>query len=76
MGWGGADSGRGGGAPLKLAFQVASIDVAAARLSRLGGQLDDAETRWSFSGFVRCDAVDPEGNVIQLLEPSNGEAIT
>jgi predicted enzyme related to lactoylglutathione lyase len=55
--------------PLKLVFEVTSIDAAAAQLSRLGGQLDDDETRWSFSGYVRCDAVDPEGNVIQLREP-------
>jgi len=60
--------------PLKLVFEVASLDAAAAQLSRLGGQLDDDETRWSFSGFVRCDAVDPEGNVIQLIEPGSEEA--
>jgi len=62
--------------PLKLAFQVASIDAAAPWLSRLGGQLDDAQTRWSSSGFLRCDGIDPEGNVIQLLERSEREATT
>jgi hypothetical protein len=35
--------------------------------------LDEAEKRWSFSGFVRCDALDPEGNVIQLIEPGDAE---
>jgi predicted enzyme related to lactoylglutathione lyase len=62
--------------PLKLAFQVPSLEAGAVALVRLGGYVDAAARRWSFGGFVRCDAVDPEGNVIQLLEPSRGVAVT
>ena len=32
-----------------------------------GGQFD--EHVWTFGGYHRCDAVDPEGNIIQVLQP-------
>jgi predicted enzyme related to lactoylglutathione lyase len=54
--------------PLKIAFEVPSIEAAAARAAELGGSLD--ERRWNFGGLDRRDAVDPEGNVIQLVEPT------
>lgn len=53
--------------PIKLVFSVASIDAAAARAAELGGSVDGR--RWKFGGLDRRDAVDPEGNVIQLAEP-------
>jgi predicted enzyme related to lactoylglutathione lyase len=56
-------------AAIKLAFQVPRIDDLRSPAAALGGQLDPTSTQWDFLGFRRCDAIDPEGNVIQLLEP-------
>ena len=55
-------------AAIKLAFEVPSIDDLRATVAGLGGQVDPSTTEWDFQGFRRCDGVDPEGNVIQLLE--------
>lgn len=68
---GGADDGpppRRSQTPFKLAFEVPSIEDAAARAAELGGSVDGRRRR--FGGLDRRDAVDPEGNVIQLVEPS------
>ena len=54
---------------IKLAFRVPRIDDLRSRVATLGGQVDPASSEWDFLGFRRCDAIDPEGNVIQLLEP-------
>jgi predicted enzyme related to lactoylglutathione lyase len=56
-------------AAIKLGFQVARIEDLRSPAAVLGGQIDPASTQWDFLGFRRCDAIDPEGNVIQLLEP-------
>jgi predicted enzyme related to lactoylglutathione lyase len=53
---------------IKLAFQVPRIDVLRATAAAVGGQIDPPNTEWDFCGFRRCDGIDPEGNVIQLLE--------
>jgi catechol 2,3-dioxygenase-like lactoylglutathione lyase family enzyme len=53
--------------PVKLAFEVDSISRARSLLAELGGCADPAATEWDFDGFRRCDALDPEGNVITLL---------
>ncbi len=58
------------GVPVKLGFVVDSIEAKRPMLQRLGGSVDDPSTEWEFRGTRRCDAVDPEGNVIQLLQPS------
>ena len=55
-------------AAIKLAFEVPSIDDLRARVAALGGHVDSTTTEWEFRGFRRCDGLDPEGNVIQLLE--------
>ncbi len=52
--------------PVKLAFDVGSIEQARCAIAALGGSV--ATASWEFAGYRRCDAVDPEGNVIQLLE--------
>ena len=52
--------------PIKLAFQVESIEAVRPVLTRLGGQLDPAGTQWSFRGQRHCDGVDPEGNVVHV----------
>jgi predicted enzyme related to lactoylglutathione lyase len=56
-------------APVKLAFVVASIEGLRPLVAELGGLVDPTTTRWEFRGSIHCDGVDPEGNVIQLLEP-------
>lgn len=52
--------------PLKLAFAVENIDRVARTIESSGGMV--AKASWEFGGYCRRDAVDPEGNVIQLLE--------
>jgi predicted enzyme related to lactoylglutathione lyase len=52
--------------PVKLAFEVPTLDGAADPIERLGGTASG--TDWDFAGYRRRDAIDPEGNVIQLLE--------
>ena len=54
--------------PIKLAFRVPRIDELRSPVAALGGQVDPSSSEWDFLGFRRCDAIDPEGNVIQLLE--------
>jgi predicted enzyme related to lactoylglutathione lyase len=54
-------------AAVKLAFEVASIEQAAGVIESLGGWI--ATNTWEFGRRHRRDATDPEGNVIQLLEP-------
>jgi catechol 2,3-dioxygenase-like lactoylglutathione lyase family enzyme len=54
--------------PLKPVFEVASIEPLRGRIAELGGELDPPERGRSFGGALRLDALDPEGNVIQLLE--------
>jgi predicted enzyme related to lactoylglutathione lyase len=55
-------------APIKLAFGVPSIDDLRPVAAGLGGRVDPADTQWEFRGHRHCDAVDPEGNVVQLRE--------
>jgi predicted enzyme related to lactoylglutathione lyase len=55
--------------PMKLVFAVPSIEAAAPRATELGGTVDGR--RWEFGGLDRRDAVDPEGNVIQLVSPAH-----
>ena len=54
--------------PVKLAFRVPRIDDLRSPAAALGGHVDPPSAEWDFLGFRRCDATDPEGNVIQLLE--------
>ena len=61
-------------AAIKLAFDVPSIDNLRAKVVGLGGQVDPSETQWDFQGFRRCDGVDPEGNVVQLMKAVAGDA--
>jgi predicted enzyme related to lactoylglutathione lyase len=54
--------------PIKLFLPVASIDAARAAAPGLGGRLWPKEREWVARGFRACDAVDPEGNVLQVRE--------
>jgi predicted enzyme related to lactoylglutathione lyase len=55
--------------PVKLAFDVPSIEGLRPVMARLGGQVDSGETQWEFRSLRHCDCLDPEGNVVQLREP-------
>jgi catechol-2,3-dioxygenase len=56
-------------APIKLGFRVHRIEDLRAVIGRLGGHLGPHTATWEFQHFARLDGVDPEGNVVQLLEP-------
>ena len=53
--------------PVKLAFDVGSVEEAGGVIATCGGSI--TPTIWEFAGYRRRDAIDPEGNVIQLIEP-------
>ncbi len=55
--------------PIKLAFGVDSIEDLRPVLAELGGAVDPPHAQWSFRGGIHCDGVDPEGNVLQLVQP-------
>ena len=55
--------------PIKLAFEVDSIEEVRSLAADLGGQVHPSDSGWSFRQSTHCDCVDPEGNVIQLIEP-------
>lgn len=54
---------------IKLTVEVDSLVTARERITAAGGTVEPASTQWSFRGATHCDAVDPEGNVIGLIEP-------
>ncbi|MFN3236901.1 MAG: VOC family protein [Pseudomonadales bacterium] len=54
--------------PIKLVFLVASIERAAEQINQTGGRVDRGQHRWDFGQYFVQDAVDPEGNIIQLRE--------
>ena len=53
--------------PIKLAFAVENIDALRPVVTRLGGQPGPPDGQWTFRDGVRCDCLDPEGNVVQLI---------
>lgn len=53
---------------IKPFFPVASLAAARAAAATFGGWLQPADREWSGRGFRACEAVDPEGNVIQFRE--------
>lgn len=55
--------------PIKLVLEVTSIAAARAVAAAHGGSVDPATEEWQWGDDVVCDAVDPEGNVVQLREP-------
>ena len=52
---------------LKFFFTVPSLAQARTLATTLGGSV--AEPTWDGPGFRACNAVDPEGNILQLREP-------
>jgi catechol-2,3-dioxygenase len=60
--------------PVKLAFPVPDIEDLRPLITQLGGQLDAASTTREFRNLLRCDCLDPEGNVVQLLQAARRTA--
>ncbi len=54
--------------PIKLVFVVASIEAVAKKINTHGGRVDRGQARWDFGDYYVQDAVDPEGNIVQLRE--------
>jgi predicted enzyme related to lactoylglutathione lyase len=54
--------------PIKLALLVDSIDALRPLFAEFGGVVDSATSQWEFRGGIHCDGLDPEGNVLQLVE--------
>jgi predicted enzyme related to lactoylglutathione lyase len=59
---------RRSGTPVKLAFEVPSIEALQPAVTAAGGQLDPAAAAWEFRGRRHLDCLDPEGNVVQLRQ--------
>jgi catechol 2,3-dioxygenase-like lactoylglutathione lyase family enzyme len=55
--------------PIKLVFEVADIASVRASAPAWGGSIDPVDAEWPWLGSVRCDGVDPEGNVLQVKAP-------
>jgi catechol 2,3-dioxygenase-like lactoylglutathione lyase family enzyme len=53
---------------IKPFFPVASLSEAREKAAALGGQLRPASDEWEARGFRACEAIDPDGNVIQFRE--------
>lgn len=53
---------------IKPFFPVTNLAEARERAAALGGQLRPENAEWSARGFRACEAIDPDGNVIQFRE--------
>lgn len=53
---------------IKPFFPVANLAEARERAATLGGQLHPQNEEWTARGFRACEAIDPDGNVIQFRE--------
>jgi catechol 2,3-dioxygenase-like lactoylglutathione lyase family enzyme len=59
---------RRAAAAFKPVFFVASVARVRAIADAHGGAMDPEEKQWRFEGALVCDALDPDGNVIQFRE--------
>ena len=53
---------------MKPFFPVTNLSEARERAAALGGQLQPEDKEWTARGFRACEALDPDGNVIQFRE--------
>jgi len=53
---------------IKPFFPVTSLAEAREKAAALGGQLRPKSEEWEARGFHACEAIDPDGNVIQFRE--------
>jgi catechol 2,3-dioxygenase-like lactoylglutathione lyase family enzyme len=61
---------RRAGAAFKPVFFIDDLARARTVTEAHGGTMEPQDKQWSFNGTTVCDAVDPEGNVIQFREAS------
>lgn len=54
----------------KLCLPVGSIADARAVATALGGSIKSPAHEWEARGFRACDGHDPEGNVLQVRQPT------
>jgi len=59
---------RRASAAFKPVFFVQSLARVRAIATAHGGTMEPEDKEWSFQGVAVCDALDPEGNVIQFRE--------
>lgn len=59
---------RRAGAAFKPVFFVHSLASVRISAEAHGGSMEPRDKEWSFHGVAVCDALDPEGNVIQFRE--------
>jgi predicted enzyme related to lactoylglutathione lyase len=55
-------------AAFKPVFFVPNLESVRVTVSAHGGTMEPRDMEWSFNGAAVCDAVDPEGNVIQFRQ--------
>ena len=53
---------------IKPFFPTSSLSEARNLAARLGGEMRPQSEEWEARGFRACEAVDPDGNVIQFRE--------
>ena len=53
---------------IKPFFPVRKLSEAREKAAALGGQLRPEDEEWTARGFRACEAIDPDGNVIQFRE--------
>jgi len=63
------------GTPLKLIISVSSIDLALKAVSESGGAILPGSNPWKFGDNLVQDIVDPEGNVVQLWQPTSDQSV-
>ena len=63
-----APTARRARAVFKPVFFVESLATVRSIANAHHGNMEPRDKEWSFNGTVVCDAVDPEGNVIQFRE--------
>ena len=61
---------RRANAALKPVFFVHNLGSVRTMVDAHGGTMEPRDEEWSFNGVPVCDAMDPEGNVIQFRELS------
>ncbi|WP_328358336.1 VOC family protein [Mycobacterium sp. NBC_00419] len=52
--------------PIKLVVPVDDLADARRRIVEHGGVVDPPDFEWTWANTIRVDAVDPEGNVVQV----------
>jgi predicted enzyme related to lactoylglutathione lyase len=58
---------------IKPFFPVRSLAEARERAAEAGGNLRPPSAEWEARGFRACEAIDPDGNVIQFREEARSE---